>query len=65
LRIADVYDVKCLLFFAEAEQDVNFKSAENNKKPDKRCRKFISFSFEINKYSKILGTTQSESAPPV
>jgi hypothetical protein len=32
LRIADVYDVKCLWFFAEAEQDVNFKSAEKNKK---------------------------------
>jgi hypothetical protein len=32
LRIADVYDVKCLWFLAEAEQDVNSKSAENNKK---------------------------------
>jgi hypothetical protein len=41
------------------------KAQETIKKPDKRYRKFISFSFEINKYSKSLGTTQSESAPPV
>jgi len=41
------------------------KAQETIKKPEKRCRKFLSFSFEINKYSKNLGTTQSQSAPPV